>query len=157
MGFKFQRKFYFSSLTHFSSHNHTDFFSLFIEQNQPNPLQQDSPVASFPREETLRQPTPGPSGTQWLEDLFRKPSPMDEPPIPGPSPSSEPHEDVPTREPEPEVAPTQSMEEPFAHPTPPHSVIIIDNTPIKPPLPPCSLSIHSYPGEPNRLLPSFPQ
>ncbi|MBW0502466.1 hypothetical protein O181_042181, partial [Austropuccinia psidii MF-1] len=36
-----------------------------------------------------------------------------EPPIPGPSPSSEPPEDILTREPEPEVAPTQSMEEHF--------------------------------------------
>ncbi|MBW0502310.1 hypothetical protein O181_042025 [Austropuccinia psidii MF-1] len=40
-------------------------------------------------------------------------APNDEPPIPGPSPSSKPHENVPTREPEPEVAVTQSMEEPF--------------------------------------------
>ncbi|MBW0562867.1 hypothetical protein O181_102582, partial [Austropuccinia psidii MF-1] len=36
-----------------------------------------------------------------------------EPPIPGPSPSSQPPEDVMTREPEPEVAPMQSTEEPF--------------------------------------------
>ncbi|MBW0525003.1 hypothetical protein O181_064718 [Austropuccinia psidii MF-1] len=34
--------------------------------NQPNPLQQDSPVCLLPRQ----QPTPGLSGTQWLEDLF---------------------------------------------------------------------------------------
>ncbi|MBW0478623.1 hypothetical protein O181_018338 [Austropuccinia psidii MF-1] len=84
----------------------------------------------------LWQPTPGPSGTQWLEDLFRskqaefhlistfnsseltvppfvEPSQKDEPPIPGLSPSSKPHEDVPTCEPEPEVALTQSIEEPF--------------------------------------------
>ncbi|MBW0478773.1 hypothetical protein O181_018488 [Austropuccinia psidii MF-1] len=40
------------------------------------------------------------------------------PPIPGPSPSSKPHEDVPT-----------------PHPTPPHSVIIIDDMPIG--SPPC--------------------
>ncbi|MBW0527463.1 hypothetical protein O181_067178 [Austropuccinia psidii MF-1] len=63
---------------------------------------------------------------------------MDEPSIPGLSPSSEPHEDVPTREPEPEVAPTQSMEEPFgspARPTPPHSIITIDNMPIRSPPP----------------------
>ncbi|MBW0501525.1 hypothetical protein O181_041240 [Austropuccinia psidii MF-1] len=67
----------------------------------------------MPREQTPCQPTPGPSGTQWLEDLFHKPSQHKEPPIPGPSQSSEPPEDVPTLEPEPEVAPTQSMEEPF--------------------------------------------
>ncbi|MBW0532411.1 hypothetical protein O181_072126 [Austropuccinia psidii MF-1] len=65
-----------------------------------------------------------PRGTQWSEDL----SP--EPPIPGPSPSSEPPEDVPTCEPEPEVAPTQSTEEPFAHPTTTRSIIIIDNMPV---------------------------
>ncbi|MBW0499921.1 hypothetical protein O181_039636 [Austropuccinia psidii MF-1] len=57
------------------------------------------------------------------------------PPIPGLSPSSKPHEDVPTHEPEPEVAPTQSMEEPFACPTPHYSVIIIDDMPIGSPLP----------------------
>ncbi|MBW0523893.1 hypothetical protein O181_063608 [Austropuccinia psidii MF-1] len=36
-----------------------------------------------------------------------------EPPVPGPSPSSKPPEYVPTHEPEPEVAPTQSTEDPF--------------------------------------------
>ncbi|MBW0505097.1 hypothetical protein O181_044812 [Austropuccinia psidii MF-1] len=71
------------------------------EQNQPNPPRQDSPVPSFPRKKTLRQPTPGLSGTQWLEDLFREPSRTNEPSIPGPSPSSKPHEDVRNREPEP--------------------------------------------------------
>ncbi|MBW0570251.1 hypothetical protein O181_109966 [Austropuccinia psidii MF-1] len=107
-----------------------------MEPNQPNPPQQDSPVRSLPHQQTPWEPTPGLSGTQWLEDLFRskqpefhllssfdsseltvppfvEPSQMDEPPIPGPSPSSEPHEDVQTCEHEPEVAPTQSMEEPF--------------------------------------------
>ncbi|MBW0473406.1 hypothetical protein O181_013121 [Austropuccinia psidii MF-1] len=44
---------------------------------------------------------------------WRTYSAVNEPPIPAPSPSSKPHEDVPTHEPEPEVAPTQSMEEPF--------------------------------------------
>ncbi|MBW0580355.1 hypothetical protein O181_120070 [Austropuccinia psidii MF-1] len=67
----------------------------------------------MPRKQTPRQPTPGPSGTQWLEDLCGEPSQHNEPPIPGPSPSSKPPADVPTREPEPEVAPTQSMEDPF--------------------------------------------
>ncbi|MBW0588517.1 hypothetical protein O181_128232 [Austropuccinia psidii MF-1] len=98
-------------------------------------------------------------GNQWLEDLFHKPSQTNEPPIPGPSPSSEPHEDVQTREPESEVALTQSMEEHFACPTPPHSVIIIDDTPVGSPspfsFPSCPLSIHSHPRDPNRLLPSF--
>ncbi|MBW0487745.1 hypothetical protein O181_027460 [Austropuccinia psidii MF-1] len=99
-----------------------------------------------------------PSGIQWSEDLFCskqpkfhlistldsseltlppfvEPSQTNEPPIPGPSSSSEPHEDVLTRDPEPEVAPTQSMEQCFAHPTPPHSIIIIGNTPVRSPLP----------------------
>ncbi|MBW0531183.1 hypothetical protein O181_070898 [Austropuccinia psidii MF-1] len=107
-----------------------------VKQNQPNTPQKDSPVPSLPHKQTLRQPIPGPSGTQWLEDLFRskqpkfhlistfgsseltvptfvQPSQMDEPPIPGLSPSSEPHEDILTCEPEPEVALTQSMEERF--------------------------------------------
>ncbi|MBW0512406.1 hypothetical protein O181_052121 [Austropuccinia psidii MF-1] len=66
-----------------------------------------------------KQPTPGLSGTQWSEDLSHKPSQHIEPPIPGPSPSSEPPEDVVTHEPEPEVAPTQSMEEPFDTPISP--------------------------------------
>ncbi|MBW0511958.1 hypothetical protein O181_051673 [Austropuccinia psidii MF-1] len=93
-------------------------------------------MPNLPRKQTPQQLTPGLSGTQWLEDLFRskKPKfsliytfdsseltlpPIVEPsqpngtPIPCPSPSAEPHEDVPTCEPEPEVAPTQSTEEPF--------------------------------------------
>ncbi|MBW0483973.1 hypothetical protein O181_023688 [Austropuccinia psidii MF-1] len=109
------------------------------KQNQPNPLQKDSPIPSLPHEQTLQQLTPGTSGTQWSEDLFHskqpnfplmstfdsseltlppfvEPSQPDEPPIPGPSPSSKHHEDVMTCELEPEVAPTQSMEEPFDPP-----------------------------------------
>ncbi|MBW0502861.1 hypothetical protein O181_042576 [Austropuccinia psidii MF-1] len=136
MGFKCQSKFSFSSLIHFTSRNHTDFSSLRIEQNQRNPPQQDSPVPNLHCKKTPRQPTPGPSGTQWLEDLFRgkqpkfhlistfnsseltlppflEPSQTNEPPIPGLSPSFTPHEDVLTCEPEPEVAWTHSMEEPF--------------------------------------------
>ncbi|MBW0567895.1 hypothetical protein O181_107610, partial [Austropuccinia psidii MF-1] len=54
-----------------------------------------------------------PRGTQWSEELFCEPSQTKEPPIPGPSPSSQPPEDNMTCEPEPEVAPTQSTEEPF--------------------------------------------
>ncbi|MBW0518027.1 hypothetical protein O181_057742 [Austropuccinia psidii MF-1] len=79
----------------------------------------------------LRQLTPGPSGTQWLEDLSHEPSQNNEPPIPGLSPSSEPPEVIATREPEPEVSPTQSMEEPFSCPATPCSIIIIENTPIR--------------------------
>ncbi|MBW0519592.1 hypothetical protein O181_059307 [Austropuccinia psidii MF-1] len=94
-----------------------------------------SPITSLPCKQTPRQPTPGQSDTQWSGDLFREPFQTNEPPIPGPSPSSKPHEDVPTREPEPEVALTQSMEEPFACPTPPHSVIIINNNPLGSPPP----------------------
>ncbi|MBW0493268.1 hypothetical protein O181_032983 [Austropuccinia psidii MF-1] len=130
MGFKFQSNFYFCSC------KHTTLFPLRIEQNQRNTLPQDSPVPSLPCEQTLWQPTPGTSGTQWLGDLFHgkqpkflllstfdsseltvppfvEPSQINEPPTPGPSPCSKPHEDVLTFEPEPEVAPTQSMEEPF--------------------------------------------
>ncbi|MBW0564005.1 hypothetical protein O181_103720 [Austropuccinia psidii MF-1] len=114
--------------------------------------QQDSPVPSLPRKQTLQQLTPGPSGTQWSGDLFCEPSQTDEPPIPGPSPSSKPHEDVLTHEPEPEVALTQSMEETFARPTPPHSIIIIDNTPVGSPLPPL---LPWFP--PSAKFPSFPQ
>ncbi|MBW0538697.1 hypothetical protein O181_078412 [Austropuccinia psidii MF-1] len=79
----------------------------------------------MPRKQTLQQPTPGLSGTQWLEDLscgkkpafpfviltfassqmtlppFVEPSPHNEPPIPGLIPSSKPPEGVPTHEPEP--------------------------------------------------------
>ncbi|MBW0578188.1 hypothetical protein O181_117903 [Austropuccinia psidii MF-1] len=46
----------------------------------------------------------------------QKPSQTKEPPIPGPSPSSKPPEDVLTCEPEPEVALVQSTEEPFDPP-----------------------------------------
>ncbi|MBW0544882.1 hypothetical protein O181_084597 [Austropuccinia psidii MF-1] len=123
---------------------------------KPNPPQQHSPISSFPCKQTPRQSTPGPSGTQWSEDLFcskqpefhlistfdsseltvppfLEPSQMDEPPIPGLSPSSKPHEDFPNHEPEPEVAPTQSMEEPCV--------------PLR--IPPAPL--------PGAKLPSFPQ
>ncbi|MBW0473307.1 hypothetical protein O181_013022 [Austropuccinia psidii MF-1] len=37
----------------------------------------------MPREQTPWEPTPGPSGTQWSEDLSREPSQHNEPPIPG--------------------------------------------------------------------------
>ncbi|MBW0553988.1 hypothetical protein O181_093703 [Austropuccinia psidii MF-1] len=54
-----------------NSNTKTDFFPLLIEQNTPNTPQQDSPVHSLPREQALRQPTPGTSGTGWSEELFR--------------------------------------------------------------------------------------
>ncbi|MBW0534318.1 hypothetical protein O181_074033 [Austropuccinia psidii MF-1] len=75
--------------------------------------QQDSPIPSLPRKQTPQQPNPGPSGTQWSEELFREPSQSKEPPIPSPSPSLKPPEDIPTCEPEPEVALMKSKEEPF--------------------------------------------
>ncbi|MBW0499689.1 hypothetical protein O181_039404, partial [Austropuccinia psidii MF-1] len=84
-----------------------------VKQNPLNPSQQDSPIPSLPREQAPRQPTPGPSDTQWSEELFCEPSQTKDPPIPGPSPSSQPPEDNTAHEPEPEVAPTQSTEEPF--------------------------------------------
>ncbi|MBW0583245.1 hypothetical protein O181_122960, partial [Austropuccinia psidii MF-1] len=58
-------------------------------------------------------------------DGLRTYSAHDEPPIPGPSPSSKPPEDLPTREPDPEVALTQSTEESFARPGTPRSIIVI--------------------------------
>ncbi|MBW0593655.1 hypothetical protein O181_133370, partial [Austropuccinia psidii MF-1] len=62
-------------------------------ERKPNPRQQDTPVPHLPLKQNLWKPTPGPSGTQWLEDLFRKPYQYNEPPIPGQSPSSEPHQE----------------------------------------------------------------
>ncbi|MBW0486164.1 hypothetical protein O181_025879 [Austropuccinia psidii MF-1] len=134
------------------SRNPTDFFALHIEQKPPNTLQQDSPIPCMPHKNTLGQPTPGPSGTPWSEDLFHSKKPtfpfliltftsskltfppfvepfqQNESPIPRPSQASEPHEDALAHEPKPEVAPAQSMEKPFACPTTPACIIIIDNT-----------------------------
>ncbi|MBW0584244.1 hypothetical protein O181_123959 [Austropuccinia psidii MF-1] len=90
MAFKRQSNFSFSSLSHLSSRNNTDFFPLLIEQKPLNPLQQDSPVPSLPCKQTSQQPTPGPSGTRWSEELFREPFQTKEPPIPGPILSSQP-------------------------------------------------------------------
>ncbi|MBW0587426.1 hypothetical protein O181_127141 [Austropuccinia psidii MF-1] len=137
----------------------------------------ESPVSSLSREQTPQKPTPGTSGTQWSEDLFSgkqpklhlistlesseltvppfvEPPQTDEPPIPGLSPSSEAHEDVLTHEPEPEVAPTQSMEEPFACPTAPHSIIIIDNAPVGSP-PPLRAPMPSSPQSHNDTRQEF--
>ncbi|MBW0470619.1 hypothetical protein O181_010334 [Austropuccinia psidii MF-1] len=109
------------------------------KQNPPNPPQQDSPIPHMPHKQTPRKPTPCLSGTQWPEDLFRgnqppfpfliltfasseltfppfvEPSQHNEPPIPGPSQPSEPHEDTLTHEREHEMALTQSMEECFGY------------------------------------------
>ncbi|MBW0561716.1 hypothetical protein O181_101431 [Austropuccinia psidii MF-1] len=42
-----------------------------IPKTKPrNPPQQDSPVPSLPHKQLPWQPTPGPSGTQWSEELF---------------------------------------------------------------------------------------
>ncbi|MBW0485981.1 hypothetical protein O181_025696 [Austropuccinia psidii MF-1] len=105
---------------------HPCYFSLAIEQNPPNPPPQDTPIPHMPCEQTPRQPTPGPSGAQWLEDLFRETSQHNEPPIPGPIQCSKPQvpsqEDALTHEPEPEEALTQSMKEPFARPATPPSI-----------------------------------
>ncbi|MBW0490850.1 hypothetical protein O181_030565 [Austropuccinia psidii MF-1] len=129
-------------------------------KNQTNQMPHDKTLPFLVSLQAVSAATnPGLSGTQWSEDLFREPSQMDEPPVPGLSPSSEPHEDNLTCKPEPEVAPTQSMEEPSgksqisffysshifltfpltiqARPTPPHSVITIDNTPVGSPPPQC--------------------
>ncbi|MBW0489571.1 hypothetical protein O181_029286 [Austropuccinia psidii MF-1] len=105
------------------------------KQNPLNPPQQDTPIPCMPCKQTPRQPTPGPSGTRLLEDLFHEPSHHNEPPIPGPSQPSKPHKDALTSEPEPEVALMQSMEEPFARLATPTSVIIIDNAPVGSPPP----------------------
>ncbi|MBW0589609.1 hypothetical protein O181_129324 [Austropuccinia psidii MF-1] len=118
------------------------------KQNPLTPPQQDSPIPSLPGEQTPWQLTPGPSGTQWSEELFCEPSRAKEPPIPGPSPSSQPPEDNTTREPEPEVAPMQLTEEPFACPATTCSIIIINNTPIGslpvPPRTPVQSPSHSH-------------
>ncbi|MBW0529072.1 hypothetical protein O181_068787 [Austropuccinia psidii MF-1] len=74
-----------------------------------------------------------PRGNPLLAQVApNEPSQHDGPPIPVPSPSSEPPEDVATCEPEPEVAPTQSMEELFYPPS--HLSF------------PNSATFHSYPG-----------
>ncbi|MBW0490043.1 hypothetical protein O181_029758 [Austropuccinia psidii MF-1] len=89
-----------------------------------------------------------PANEGWQCELtlppFVEPSQHHEPPIPGPSQPSEPHEDTSTCEPEPEVAPTQSMEENFVTPA---SAIIIDNMPVASPLLP------SAPKSPNASSP----
>ncbi|MBW0529809.1 hypothetical protein O181_069524 [Austropuccinia psidii MF-1] len=99
---------YFSSLTHFSSHNHTNYFSLPLKETP----QQDTPVPHMPCKQMPWQPTPGLSGTQWLEDLFREPFQHTEAPIQSSKSQVLSHEDISTREPEPELVlllPTLSL------------------------------------------------
>ncbi|MBW0477208.1 hypothetical protein O181_016923 [Austropuccinia psidii MF-1] len=97
----------------------------------------------MPEEKSLWQPTPGPSGTQWSEDLFHskqqafpfpilalevnelnlppfvEPSQHNEPPVCTPTQPILGLSEVPqtgnnsTHDPEPEVALTQSMDYPF--------------------------------------------
>ncbi|MBW0535615.1 hypothetical protein O181_075330 [Austropuccinia psidii MF-1] len=131
-------------------------------------------MPNLPCKQIVWQLTPGLSGTQWLEDLFQQPSQPNEPHIQGLSQPSEPYENALTHEPEHELAPTQSMEEPFGksplhvfyysqlfltppYPTParpatPSSVIIINNMPIRFPLP-LLLSRRSQPPPP--LIPTM--
>ncbi|MBW0522759.1 hypothetical protein O181_062474 [Austropuccinia psidii MF-1] len=130
----------------------------------------------MPHEQTLWQPTPGPSGTQLSEDLFCgkqkavpflilpfksseltlppfvEPSQNNEPPILGPSKASDSqlpsHESALTIEPEPEVHSMQSTKDPFAPPATPCSIIIIDNMPVKTP-PPLLFPISPLPPVPS--------
>ncbi|MBW0553905.1 hypothetical protein O181_093620 [Austropuccinia psidii MF-1] len=119
-------------------------------------------MPNLPHGQNLWQPTPGLSGTQWLEDLFHskqpkfhsistfnsseltlppfvEPSRSNEPPILGPSPSSEPKEDVPTYPPSPCVP---SPSAPTLVPSP-------EIPPIAPKNPTAS--------SPRAKLPSFPE
>ncbi|MBW0573053.1 hypothetical protein O181_112768 [Austropuccinia psidii MF-1] len=93
----------------------------------------------MPCKQTLRQPTPGPNFSQLWEDLFSEPSQHNEPPIPGAGQASDSqlpsYENYLTCEPEPEVVPTQSSEDPFASPATPRSFIIINDMPVRTPLP----------------------
>ncbi|MBW0518169.1 hypothetical protein O181_057884 [Austropuccinia psidii MF-1] len=122
------------------------------KQNPPNPPGQDSLNPRMPGKQTQRQPTPGLSGTRWSEDLFREPSQHNEPPIPGVSQPSKPHEDASNCEPEPEAArcnpwrnlfvstifscfplpnfPSPLLQQSRACPATPTLVIIIENMPV---------------------------
>ncbi|MBW0574887.1 hypothetical protein O181_114602 [Austropuccinia psidii MF-1] len=120
-----------------------------VKQNPPSPLQKDSPVQCLPCEHPRGNPL-------QARVAPNEPSQHNEPPLPGPNPSSKPPEDVATRKPTPEVAPTQSMEEPFACPTTPRLIIIIGNTPVgsPPPISPAPTPPPSTPTPvPSRDLP----
>ncbi|MBW0559625.1 hypothetical protein O181_099340 [Austropuccinia psidii MF-1] len=121
----------FSPAPLFSSYN-----DLFILNKNNQILYNKTCVPSLPCKKTRQQPTPGPTGTQWLEDLFFhkqpeiplqisifdsneltlppfvEPSQPNEPPVPGLSQPSKPHADALN-----------------SFPATPASVIIIDNTP----------------------------
>ncbi|MBW0525212.1 hypothetical protein O181_064927 [Austropuccinia psidii MF-1] len=120
------------------------------KQNPPNPPNKTLPflvcLASKPRGNPL-QARVAPDGLRNYSAV--KSSQTKEPPIPGPSPLSQPPEDNTTCEPEPEVAPTQSMEEPFARPATPRSIIIIDDTPVGSPPPPPPSSYPTCPPSPS--------
>ncbi|MBW0480183.1 hypothetical protein O181_019898, partial [Austropuccinia psidii MF-1] len=64
------------------------------KKTHTDPPRQDCPIPHMPCKQTPRQPTPGLSGTQWLEDLSREHSQHNEPPITDASPSSKPPQDV---------------------------------------------------------------
>ncbi|MBW0490352.1 hypothetical protein O181_030067 [Austropuccinia psidii MF-1] len=92
--------------------NHTNDFSLPIEPNPQNHLQQETPVPCMPGKQTLQQPTIGTSGNQWSEELFH------------------------------------------AHPTTPHSIIIINDMPVgSPPPPPSTPSTVPSPDIPTTSSP----
>ncbi|MBW0478955.1 hypothetical protein O181_018670 [Austropuccinia psidii MF-1] len=78
----------------------------------------------------------------------QKPSQHHDPPIQSSESQVPSHEDISAHEPEPEVAPTQSTEEPFACPSTPQSVIIIESMPVGSPVPsleiPTASSPHSH-------------
>ncbi|MBW0474730.1 hypothetical protein O181_014445 [Austropuccinia psidii MF-1] len=123
----------------------------------------------MPCEQTPRQPTPGSSGTQRLQDLFRETFQQNEPPIQGPSQASDSqllsHENSFTGETEFEVAPTQSSEEPFGK----YFVFFVFfcyQLTLTPPFTVISLSFHSplfhhhrqyaHENPPSPLVPSSP-
>ncbi|MBW0523569.1 hypothetical protein O181_063284 [Austropuccinia psidii MF-1] len=100
----------------------------------------ESPIPCMPCKQTPQKPAPGPSGPQCELTFppFVEPSQHNEPPIPGPSQASEPHEDPLT-----------------PNPATPASITIIDNMPVGCP---CSFPrdpFHFLP-EHNHLLPSAP-
>ncbi|MBW0512361.1 hypothetical protein O181_052076 [Austropuccinia psidii MF-1] len=143
-------KFSASSLNHFSSHNHTDLFPLRIEQNQPNPpltrltcspyALKANPAATYYR----------PKWYLMVGGLILR-TPLNEvATYSSPKSILRTTRGRLTREPEPEMTPTQSTQEPFgkkllhfltilnfssACPATPSLVIVIDNTPVRSPLP----------------------
>ncbi|MBW0478745.1 hypothetical protein O181_018460 [Austropuccinia psidii MF-1] len=72
---------------------------------------------SYSLGKTPPQPTPGPSSTQWSEDLFHEPSQHNEPPFPGPLQASD--SQLPLHE-----------KDLTSCPATPHSFISIDDMPV---------------------------